>query len=315
MRLLDRATRLALVAAHLALEDAGIQEAHGGSEGGARAAPGRAGTAPGIVMGTSFGSLSSITGFIRERRANGPGGLNPSLFPNTVINSPASQVAIRFGLRTICTTVTAGWASGLAAIGYGMEALERGRADVVLVGGCEELAPENLKVYGDLGLLAPDGPCRPGSGRGTVLGEGACFLVLERAEAASARGARVFAHLTGKGSGFSLDGGPGGLMRAIAQAGGLHGSDLVVRGANGVLELDQAEAAALEEFVGLGISPKARLGETDGAGGALAAALAVLACSGREWPGYDGPVGSAVVLAPSYSGHAAALRVESWGES
>ncbi len=289
LRLLDRATLLALVAGHLALRDAGLLE---------QAPDWAGGRAPGLVLGTSFGSLASITGYVKTRLAHGAAALNPSLFPNTVVNSPASQAAIRFGLRALCTTIATGWASGAEAIGYACDALRRGRADIILAGGAEELAPDNLAIYQDLGIAPATG-----------FGEGACLLVLEREDDAARRGARVLARIAGRGSGFDPDGTGRGMERAIAEtfSGKDWPIDLIISGANGIPALDLAEDAALATYHGPRIRLKDRIGECDGAGGALAAAFGVRACSGGLAPGYNSEVGSALVCAPSYTGHAAAL--------
>jgi len=292
LRLLDRATLMTMVAGHLALEQAGLLDR----------APAWAGMrAPGIVLGTSFGSLASITGYVKTRLAQGAAALNPSLFPNTVINSPASQCAIRFGLRTLCTTLAAGWASGAEAISYAADALRRGRADIVLAGGVEEASADNLLVYADLGLDPPAG-----------FGEGAALLVLERETAALERGAAPLAELAGCGSGFAGDGPlSAALARAVAEV-GLPSVDLLITGGNGSPDLDDAEHEVFAGCAAPRVALKERLGECDGAGAALAAAFGVLACSRRAASGYDTEVEAALVSAPSYTGHAAALGFKRW---
>lgn len=318
LRLLDRATLLTLVATHLALEDAGLLP-HAPAWSGMRA--------PGLVVGTSFGSVASISSYIGERLARGPTALNPSLFPNTVVNSPASQAAIRFGFTTLCTTLSTGWASGAEAIGYAADALRRGRAERILAGGVEELTAENLAVYRDLGLLP-----------GLTLAEGACLLVLERADAAAKRGARPLARLTGRGTGFAplAHGGlPGAIAEALAPRmrrqplgpeapatsrhpeGGNPGArhpELGLPEAGMALDLLVAGHPKSAILPGVysrhALFPGAILGEADGAGGALGAAIAVMALARGQVPGYNSEVGSALVTASSYSGHAAALVFE-----
>ncbi len=309
LRLLDRSTLLTLVATRLALQDAGLLDLMPGWEST---------RPPGLVVGTSFGSIASIASYIGERIAKGPAALNPSLFPNTVINSPASQAAIRFGFTTLCTTLTTGWASGAAAIGYAADALRRGRVDIVLAGGVDELTADSLAVYRDMGLA-------PGFG----MGEGACLLVLERESEALRRGARPLARLAGRGSGFGKAGDMRGLGRAVAEAFAMAAMpqaasnvpassplaprvDLLVSGACGLAEFDAAEAAVLAGACRSAciLKPKVVLGEADGAGGALGAAIAAMAIARRQAPGYDSEVRSALVSAPSYTGHAAALVFE-----
>ena len=69
----------------------------------------------GLVCGTMFGSVHSITSFDWSGLAEGPNLVNPMEFPNTVINSPAGQAAIRHKLRGVNSTMSAGLASGLYA--------------------------------------------------------------------------------------------------------------------------------------------------------------------------------------------------------
>lgn len=100
--------------------------------------------------------------------------------------------------------------SGATAIGAGFRALRRGEADVVLAGGFDDAVSWwAMSQFDTLGVLTGRndlgaGACRPydRDRDGTVLGEGAAFVLLEDFEAASARGARIYAELTGYGSAF-----------------------------------------------------------------------------------------------------------------
>jgi 3-oxoacyl-[acyl-carrier-protein] synthase II len=72
----------------------------------------------GVSIGTTFGSLHSISQFDRSGLIEGPRAVNPSRFPNTVINSPASQVSIRFKIKGFNTTLSTGFCASLDAISY-----------------------------------------------------------------------------------------------------------------------------------------------------------------------------------------------------
>src|SRR4030042_6950198 len=97
LRTLDRSTRLLSSAAKLALEDASLQITDENTH------------SIGVSIGTTFGSLHSISQFDRDSLIEGPKYVNPSHFPNTVINSPASQVSIRFKIKGFNTTISTGF--------------------------------------------------------------------------------------------------------------------------------------------------------------------------------------------------------------
>src|SRR3989338_2336620 len=127
LRTLDRTTLLSLVAAKLALDDARINLEQADLD------------AMGVVLGSTMGSVRSISSFDVEAVRDGPRYVNPALFPNTVINSPASQVSIRFGIRGLNSTISAGFSSSLCAIEYAVDMLRLGRSRCLLAGGVEEL--------------------------------------------------------------------------------------------------------------------------------------------------------------------------------
>jgi 3-oxoacyl-[acyl-carrier-protein] synthase II len=186
LRLLDRTTRLALAAAALALDDAGLAPPPAGAE--------RAG----VVLATTVGSAQSRGEFFVEAIRGGPRAVNPALFPNTVVNSPASQVAIRFGLRGPNTTIASGFTASLRALDVAARLVASGQADLVLAGGVEELSELTYAAFHNAGLLASaDHPAGERSvpfdrhRHGLHLGEGAAILVAEPLERARARGARV----------------------------------------------------------------------------------------------------------------------------
>jgi len=129
IRVMDRSARLLAVAAHMALTGAELSR-----EGREIADP-----ELGLVCGTVFGSVHSITSFDWSGLEEGPAYVSPMEFPNTVINAPAGQSAIKHRLRGVNSTVCAGLASGLHAIAYAADFLRFGRARALLAGGVEEL--------------------------------------------------------------------------------------------------------------------------------------------------------------------------------
>jgi 3-oxoacyl-[acyl-carrier-protein] synthase II len=291
LRNFDRTTLLALVAAKLAIDDAKLNITDENRND------------IGVVLGSTMGSVHSISEFDKEGLREGPRYVNPAQFPNTVINSPASQVAIRFGLRALNATISTGFTASLDAIGYALDMLRLGRAKILLVGGVEELCIQTFLGFEKLGLLvesrngsAPTwGPRQAGS-RGTLLGEGAAFFVLESPDHASGRGSRVAGEILGYGTSFS----PASLYRrdrtgkgslnaiqfALADA-QLQPADVDAIGgcADGSPIVDDTEQGALDAFFsarGAAVpvaAVKATVGEPFSAGGALQviAALDVLA--------------------------------------
>src|SRR3989338_726139 len=139
LRNLDRTTLLSLVAAKLAIEDAHLEITDENRNN------------IGVVLGSTMGSVHSISEFDMEGLREGPRYVNPAQFPNTVINSPASQVAIRFGLRGMNSTISTGFSASLDAIGYARDMLTLDRADLLLVGGVEELCIQTFLGFYKLG--------------------------------------------------------------------------------------------------------------------------------------------------------------------
>jgi len=300
-RPLDRTGQLAACAARLALTDAGLRTEEPGAEDDAK-------REIALVVGSMFGSVRTIAEFDRRGLEAGPLYVKPFDFANSVINAAAGQTAIWHHLRGPNSTVSAGTASGVQAIGLAADMVAEGRAEVALAGGAEELCFESLLSFARAGFLASgEGGARPFDAKrgGFLLGEGAAFLVLESAESAAARGARVLATVLGHGAAFDpsqgRDGASGG--RAVARAVTLALADaaLVPRAvsavsasANGHRHADRREACGLAMALGEHAgrvpvtAPKGVLGECLGASGALQAVALVAAMGEGRFPGVRG---------------------------
>ncbi len=281
VRELDRSTRLVCSAAKLALDDAGLVITDKNSD------------QVGVSIGATFGSLHSISEFDRVGLIEGPRFVNPSHFPNTVINSPASQISIRFKIKGFNTTVSTGFCAGMDSLIYASDFLRLKRAEAVLTGGVEELCEETFYGFERLGCLSgSDGTepiCRPFDKRrnGTMLSEGAAVIVLEDLAAAQNRGADILAVVLGYGSAFDLSGGKGrGLRNAITAAladAGCPASeiDYISSSANSSVALDRLEAEVIKEVFGsrAGRIPvsaiKSMTGESYSASGSMSLASAV----------------------------------------
>ncbi|WP_102918417.1 beta-ketoacyl synthase N-terminal-like domain-containing protein [Streptomyces eurocidicus] len=132
----------------------------------------------GVVLGSSLGSASAVAEFTRDTLVQErPYLVNPSAFPSTLMNSAASRAAIRHGLTGLNATVSGGPLASLHALRYARNALVRGHARQLLVGGVEELSPHGAWAWHRAGALAPD----------TALGEGCAVFVARAAPAPGER--------------------------------------------------------------------------------------------------------------------------------
>src|SRR6185369_17866075 len=165
----------------------------------------------GLVLGTMFCSLQTISAFDRRALEAGPRFASPLDFSNTVINAAAGQTAILHNLRGINSTISAGVTSGLQAISYATDLIRTGRSRVLLAGGADELCFESFYGFERAGRLCRsndtdgDFPIPFDARRnGMVLGEGAALLVLEDADFARERGVEPIAEIVGHGSSFDF---------------------------------------------------------------------------------------------------------------
>ena len=286
LRDLDRSTRLICSAAKLALDDSRLLISEENTH------------STGVSVGTTFGSLHSISQFDRSGLIEGPRFVNPSHFPNTVINSPASQVSIRFKIKGFNTTISTGFCASLDAVSYAADFIRLNRADVVFAGGVEELCEETFMGFHKLGCLSGmDGSapaCRPFDAKrnGLILSEGAAVLVLEEEAHALNRGAAIFARVLGYGNAFdpsaerTFNHAGQGLKNAIALAledASLNPVDVdyVSACSNSSKGLDRMETRVIKEVFGKHAyavpvsSIKSMVGESFSASGALSLAAAV----------------------------------------
>ncbi|HEY3132574.1 MAG TPA: beta-ketoacyl-[acyl-carrier-protein] synthase family protein [Acidobacteriota bacterium] len=293
IRVLDRSARLLCVAAQMALTAAGLSQQ----------IPSGGNSKLGLICGTMFGSVHSITSFDWSGLTDGPKYVNPMDFPNTVINSPAGQAAIRFKLRGVNSTISSGLSSGLYAVHYASEFLRLGRASALLAGGVEELCQESFLGFRKSGITSPQGKARPFSPDrdGMVLGEGSALWVLETEAVAKARGATPAVEVCGFGAAHDAhsissyqvraEGATSAIEQALrASQIGPESVGLIVASASGSRAGDKMEARALHNVFGSRVAdipvcaPKAAFGEALGASGALLAVTAGIALCKRLAP-------------------------------
>ncbi|MFI9582012.1 beta-ketoacyl-[acyl-carrier-protein] synthase family protein [Streptomyces sp. NPDC052236] len=208
---LDRAAQFALIAAREAWADAGFT----GKAGEAGALSDGAGVvaAPvdplrvGAVVGTGVGGVSTLLSQYDVLREQGAHKVSPHTMQMFMPNGAAACVGLEVDARAGVHTLVSACASGAEAIGYGIDMIRTGRADVVVAGGTEAvIVPLNLVAFGNMMAMSkrnddPQGASRPyDKGRdGFVLGEGAGVVILESAEHAARRGAAVYCEAVGQG--------------------------------------------------------------------------------------------------------------------
>lgn len=288
LRTLDRTTRLSLSAAKLAMDDAGLLVDEKNSR------------EVGVSLASTLGCLKSVCDFDKEALKDGPRYVNPALFPNTVLNSAASQISIRFNIKGFNSTISTGFSAGIDALGYAADLLRDGRARIVLAGGVEEFCLETFLGFYKTGLLAglsgrPEISCPYDLRRnGVILGEAAAMLVLERLDSALERKSRIYGQLKGYGTSFapSADIGLRRAMQGALQGAGMEAAaiDYICAAANSSRGLDAAEASAVREVFSADgekaavSSIKSMIGECYSASGALQAAAGLLAIEKQAVP-------------------------------
>ena len=197
LRRLDRTQQLALITAREAWDDAGSPEVD----------PLRLG----VVMSSGIGGILTTLHQYDIFREKGWKRVSPFTVPMLMPNSPAAAVALEFTARAGAHAAVSACASSAEAIADGINMIRSGRADVVIAGGCEAaIHPLNIAAFAAMRALStrnddPQGASRPFDVNrdGFVMGEGAATLILESAEHAAARGARVYA--VAAGAGYTCD--------------------------------------------------------------------------------------------------------------
>ncbi len=239
----------------------------------------------------------------------GPGRVSPFMVPSLMANAAAGQVAMHLGVTGPNTCVVTACAAGAHAVGEGYRLIRDGLADVVMAGGSEaSILPLTVAAFSQMQALSrnpdPETASRPfdADRDGFVLGEGACVLMLERADLAEARHARVYAEVAGYGASAdayhitqpepSGTGAALSIRRALEDAGeppeavdyiNAHGTSTPLN--------DAAETAAIKVALGDEAarrtaisSTKSMTGHMTGAAGAVEAAITALAVAEGVMP-------------------------------
>ena len=294
-RKMDRCEQFALVAAREAWADAGSPEVE----------PYRLG----VAVTSGIGGIGSTLTAYDALNQKGWERISPYTVPMLMPNGAAGWISIEFGAKAGAHALVSACASGAESIGYGIDMIRSGRADVVIAGGAEAaIMALNVGAFAVMRAMStrnddPERASRPfDKGRdGFVLGEGAGVIILESQEHALARGARIYA--VAAGAGYSSDahhislGAPDGegvtfAINAAMKDAGISPAQVVHINAHATSTPggDPLEARAIETALGSDAShvvvsaTKSMTGHLLGGAGAVETVAAILALRDRVAP-------------------------------
>jgi 3-oxoacyl-[acyl-carrier-protein] synthase II len=289
VRKMDLFIQYAIVAAQLAVEDSGIAPAA------------LEGDRTGVCVGSGIGGIGSIEETHKVLLEKGPDRVSPFFLIQTIINEAAGQISIKFRAKGPNTATVTACSTGTHAIGDSFRMIARGEADIMFAGGAEApITPLGMAGFCALKALSerndePAKASRPFDARrdGFVIGEGAGIVLLEDLEHALARGARIYAEVSGYGMSSDAyhvtapapdgDGAIRVMLRALADA-GARPEDVGYINAHGTSTPfnDKTETMAIKRVFGehalkIGVSStKSMMGHLLGAAGGVEAGITAL---------------------------------------
>ncbi|PTY36631.1 beta-ketoacyl-[acyl-carrier-protein] synthase II [Saccharospirillum sp. MSK14-1] len=263
----------------------------------------------GLAIGAGIGGLDSIERNHAALEKSGPRRVSPFFVPSAIINMISGYLSIDYGFKGPNIAITTACTTGTHNIGYAGRTIAYGDADVMVAGGAEMAStPLGIAGFGAARALStrnddPQHASRPWDKDrdGFMLGDGAGILVLEEYEHAKARGATIYAELTGfgmSGDAYHMTSPPedgsgacASMRNAIADA-GLNATDISYINAHGTSTPvgDVAESRAVEMLYGADASQavmsstKSMIGHLLGAAGAVEAIFSVLAIRDQVAP-------------------------------
>ncbi len=263
----------------------------------------------GVMIGSGIGGLNSIAETAVLIKEKGPRKVSPFFIPGALINLISGQVSIRYGFKGPNHAVVTACSTGAHAIGDASRLIQHGDADVMIAGGAEaaisEIGIAGFNACKALSTKRSDDPTKASrpydaDRDGFVMGEGAGVVVLEEYEHAVARGATIYAEVSGYGlSGDAYhitapsEDGEGGerSMRAALKNAGLEPADIDYINAHGTSTMaDVIELGAVERMMGDAASKvtmsstKSATGHLLGAAGAIEAIFSILAIRDQVAP-------------------------------
>ncbi|MGB2762920.1 MAG: beta-ketoacyl-ACP synthase II [Candidatus Aminicenantaceae bacterium] len=289
LRKMDLFIQYGLAAAHLAVQDSGIDFAA------------MEGDRVGVYVGSGIGGIGSIEETHKKLLEKGPGRVSPFFLVSTIINEASGQISIKYKARGPNSATATACSTGTHAIGDAFRIIARGDADIMIAGGAEApITPLGVAGFCAMRALSvrndePERASRPfdADRDGFIIGEGAGIVILEELGAALKREAKIYAEIVGYGmsgdayhiTAPSLDGEGAKLTmeRAIEDA-GIDLSEIDYINAHGTSTPynDKVETLALKKVFGdyaykIGInSTKSMTGHLLGAAGGLEASFTAL---------------------------------------
>ena len=296
-RKMDTFIQYAVVAARMALEDAGYE------------VPEEEAERVGVSIGAGLGGLPEIENQHKVLLESGPRRVSPFFIPMAIANLAPGHVAIQTGAKGPNLSIVTACATGAHSIGEAWHIIRRGDADVMLAGGVEStITPLAVAGFNAMRALStrneePEKASRPfeKDRDGFVIGEGGAVLVLEDLEHARARGARILAELAGYGATCDAyhitapdpeGDGAARCMEAALRSGGISPDEIDYINAHGTSTPfnDYYETVAVKRVFGdharrLWISStKSMTGHLLGAAGSVEAVFSVLAIRDQVAP-------------------------------
>lgn len=295
-RRMDSFIQLGIAAATQAIKDAGLS-----------ANPDDADRI-GVAIGSGIGGIETIENTHSTLVNSGPRRVSPFFIPGVVINMISGNVSIEWGFKGPNFAVVTACTTGTHNIGFGARMIQYGEADVMVVGGAESAtSPITVAGFNSMKALStrnddPEGASRPWDADrdGFVLGEGAGVLVIEEYERAKARGAKIYAEVTGfgmsadayhiTGPAESGEGGAAAMLNALNDA-QLNPQDVGYLNAHGTSTPlgDVAETQGVKSVFGADTSlcvssTKSMIGHLLGAAGSVEAIFTIKAVTDQVLP-------------------------------
>ena len=263
----------------------------------------------GVAVGSGIGGLDTIEKNFAAMLKGGPRRVSPFFVPAAIINMISGNLSIEYGFKGPNIAITTACTTGTHNIGYAARTLAYGDADAMIAGGAEMASGQlGMGGFGAARALSTrnDDPTRASrpwdkDRDGFVLGDGAGVIVLEEYEHAKARGAKIYAELTGfgmSGDAYHMtsppaDGsGAAAAMKNAMNDAGLNPIDVNYINAHGTSTPagDVAESKAAKSVYGADAdkivvsSTKSMIGHLLGAAGAVEAIFSILAIRDQVAP-------------------------------
>ncbi len=292
----DRFIQYGLVAANMAVEDAGIDDLKDEKK-----------LRVGVTVGSGIGGLETIYNGSITIKDKGSRKLSPFFIPSSLVNLLSGQISIKYGFKGPNHSVVTACATGAHSIGDASEMIKRDAADIMVAGG-SEAAVCKLGVAGFCAARSlstsfnenPQSASRPWDADrdGFVMGEGAGIIVLEEMEHAKKRGAKIYAEIIGygmSGDAFHItspsedgDGGYRAMKEALKMA-KINSDEIDYINAHGTSTLkgDKIELNAIENLFKhkLNISStKSSIGHLLGAAGSVESIFSILSINDNIIP-------------------------------